>query len=407
MEKEVLIIDGGEDISVGLSGVVTKDWKIISRGRLSSGIKALNGNSQIVLLSDNLPDSTPIDALREIKAYFPDSVVITISKEEDYQRFIEEGAFCTLKRPIDARLLKLVIEKAHKFISLKEEIENLRAVKPPKIIHKSPEMIRAVRHMERVSATDDSVFISGEEGTGKELAARYIHAKSKRRGFPFLSISADEFLLKKQSISEQADRGTLYIKGIERLPSVEQESVLNFISSGGQNVRVIAGVIDSGSFDWADIKLPPLRRRKEDIPILAKGFIEETADAFGMPTKSLSKNAEEALLGYDWPGNVSELKEVIRRAFVISGGKAIKKEDILSEGIGSLKDFLEKKLKRYLSEKDLTSINLYETVISEAEKSIIEITLNAVNGNRLKASSVLGISRNTLSAKIKKYRIRD
>jgi len=406
MEKEVLIIDSDEGIAVSLSKVVPENWKIISRGRLSSGLKALNGNSQIVLLSDNLADSQPIEALKEIKTYFPDSVVIIITKEEDYQRFIEEGAFCTLKRPIDARLLKIVIEKAQKFISLKEEIESLKAVKPPRIIHKSPEMIKAVRQMDRVSATNDTVFVSGEEGTGKELAARYIHAKGRRTA-PFISIPAGEFLLKKQEVLGQADRGTLYIKGIEGLPQSEQEAVLNFISSGRHNVRIIAGVIDSGSFDWADIKLPPLRRRKEDIPILAKGFIEETADAFGVPAKGLSKNAEETLLGHDWPGNVSELKETIRKAFVISKGKTIKKEDILSGGVGSLKDFLEKKLLRYLSEKDPAGLNLYETVISEAEKSIIEITLKALNGNRCKASSVLGISRNTLASKIKKYRLRD
>jgi len=407
MEKEVLIIDNDEGIAVSLSDVVPEDWKIISRGRLSSGLKALNGNSQIVLVSDNLPDSKPIEALREIKTYFPDSVVIVVTEEEDYHRFIEGGAFCTLKKPIDARLLKIVIEKAQKFILLKEEIANLRAVKPPKIIHRSPEMIRAVRHMDRVSTANDMVFISGEEGTGKELAARYIHASGKRRAFSFISISAEDLLLKKQEILGQANRGTLYIKGIEGLPPSEQEAVVNFISAGGHDVRVIAGVIDSGNFDWVSIKLPPLRRRKEDIPILAKGFIEETADAFGMPIKGLSKDAEETLLGHDWPGNISELKETIRRAFVISRGKTIKKEDILSVGVGSLKDFLEKKLLRYLSEKDPTRLNLYETVISEAERSLIEITLKALNGNKCKASSVLGISRNTLSAKIKKYKIRD
>ena len=162
-------------------------------------------------------------------------------------------------------------------------------------------------------------------------------------------------------------------------------------------------------FNVVQIKLPPLRDRKEDLPLLIKNFLRDTAEKLETGQKSLSKDAKAALIRYDWPGNVRELENVIKRACVLSTGSVIEKRDLLIEEDNSysIKDFLEEKLKRYL--KDMTKVtnfNLYDTVLSEVEKALITIVLGETKGNQLKTAKVLGINRNTLRAKIREYKIR-
>lgn len=328
-------------------------------------------------------------------------------------------------------------------------------IQPPQIMGKSPKMLKVFRDIGRVATKDLTVLISGESGTYKELVAKAIHYNSHRLNGPFIAISftsvpkelieAELFGYgegalagaseKRISKIEEAKGGTLFLDEISEIDMKIQEKLLHFVREKEYSplnsnnffkadVRIIGAtnrdlketVANSKfleglyfSFRPFHIKLPPLRERREDILPLAKYFLKESVRKFETGPKELSKEAKEYLVRYDWPGNVRELENTIKRATILSIGAIISKKDLLLEDVGSysIKEFLEEKLKRYL--KDMTRLEncyLYETVVSEVERSLITIVLKETGGNQLKAARTLGINRNTLRSKIKEYKIR-
>jgi two-component system nitrogen regulation response regulator GlnG len=155
--------------------------------------------------------------------------------------------------------------------------------------------------------------------------------------------------------------------------------------------------------------IPPLRERKEDISYLSKYFLAEAVRKFETGPKEFSKEAMDFLTKHDWPCNVRELENTIKRAVILSNSMVIGKKELMLEDVGScsIKDFLEEKLKRYLKDMiKLENCNLYDTVLSEVEKSLITIVLKETEGNQLRAAKTLGINRNTLRSKIREYKIR-
>ena len=163
------------------------------------------------------------------------------------------------------------------------------------------------------------------------------------------------------------------------------------------------------AFHGVHIRIPSLRERKEDILPLVQYCMDEAARKFDTGPKELSKDARDYLLKYEWPGNVRELENMIRRATILSQGPLLDKKDLLMADIGScsIREFLEEKLKRYLKEMmKLETCNLYDTIRSEVERSLIDIVLHETKGNQLKAAKTLGINRNTLRSKLKEYKIR-
>lgn len=328
-------------------------------------------------------------------------------------------------------------------------------IQPPQIMGKGPKMLKVFRDIGRVATKDLTVLISGESGTYKELVAKAIHYNSPRLNGPFIAISFtsipkelievelfgyDEGVFagateKRIGKIEEAKGGTLFLDEISEIDMKLQEKLLHFVrekeysplnsnNSFKADVRIIGATnkdlkeaVANGkfleglyfSFRPLHIKLPPLRERREDILPLAKYFLKESVRKFETGPKELSKEAKEFLIRYDWPGNVRELENTIKRATILSIGTVISKKDLLFEDVGSysIKEFLEEKLKRYLT--DMTKLEncyLYETVLSEVERSLIAIVLKETGGNQLKAARTLGINRNTLRAKIKEYKIR-
>ncbi len=463
MEREVLIIDDDESITwVVKKALEPLDCKVVSRPKLSSGLKAVKGGFQLVLLDVVLPDGSGLDALKEIRSSYRDAVVIMITAHGKMESTIEamkEGAYDYIEKPFDIEELKLVVDKAFRDMAVREELNSLRSAaaeaEEPQIVGRSPKILKVFKDIGRVASKDITVLITGESGTGKELVAKAIHHNSNRRNRPFVAINsasipkdlleAELFGWEKGAFTgakekragkiESANTGTLFLDEISELDMNLQAKLLRFMqdkrfSPLGSNKEVEADVRILGAtnkdlkdtvskgrfredlyyrFNVVQIKLPALSERREDIVALAKHFMKEAERKFDTGRKELSREAKDLLLRYNWPGNVRELENAIKRACVLSNGTIIEKRDLLLEepGAGSIKEFLEEKLKHYLKEMtEMDNCRLYDTVVSEVERALIKIVLNETKGNQLKAAKTLGINRNTLRTKIKEYKIK-
>jgi two-component system, NtrC family, nitrogen regulation response regulator GlnG len=463
MNKKILVIDDDESIIwVVKKALEPLGYSITARTKLSSGLRAMQDKPPVVLLDLVLPDGDGLEGLREIHSLNPDTIVIMITAHAKMQSTItamKEGAYDYLEKPFDIEELKIVIEKVFRDFSLREELRELKKAafetESPQMIGKSPKMLKIFKDIGKVASRDITVLITGESGTGKELVAKALHFNSRRSHAPFVAINSASIpkdlleselfgykrgaftgaVKEKKGKVEAASGGTLFMDEISEMDLGLQAKLLRFIQEkefsplGGNDlikadVRIIGATnrdltdaVSKGHFredlyyrfNVVQIKLPPLRERKEDIPLLIKNFLREADEKLETGQKELSKDAKAAILKYDWPGNVRELENVIKRACVLSTGTIIEKRDLLlDEGTcRSIKDFLEEKLQRYL--KDMTKVtnfNLYDTVLSEVEKALITIVLRETNGNQLKTAKVLGINRNTLRTKIKEYKIK-
>ena len=463
MDKNILVIDDDESIIwVIKKALEPSGYKISSRTRLASGLKAVQDKTHIILLDLILPDGDGLEGLREIRSVNPDIIVIMITANAKMQSTItamKEGAYDYIEKPFDIEELKIVIENAFRDLSLREELKKLKKAafetENPQMIGKSTKMLKVFKDIGKVASKDITVLITGESGTGKELVAKAIHLNSSRSLGPFIAINSASIpkdlleselfgykrgaftgaIKDKKGKIETANAGTLFLDEISELEPELQAKLLRFLQDKeftplGSNetiktdVRIIGAsnkdlttAVHNGQFredlyyrfNVVQIKLPPLRERKEDIPLLIKNFLRESVEKLETGDKELSRDAKALLLKYDWPGNVRELENVIKRACVLSTGTIIETKDLLIEEDSSysIKDFLEEKLKRYL--KDMTNIsncNLYDTVLSEVEKALISLVLKETNGNQLKTARVLGINRNTLRSKIKEYKIK-
>lgn len=327
-------------------------------------------------------------------------------------------------------------------------------INPPQIMGKSSMILKVFEKIRKIASKDTPVLISGENGTYKELVARVIHDNSRRQGGPFIAINlasipgelaeAELFGRETKAATEGRDQksgkvaeasgGTLFIEEISTMDSNLRDKVIPLIQDKGtrlndhdtiqSDVRIIGTtcrnpgeVVKKGqylndlfqAFHGVHLRIPSLRERKEDILPLVQYFLNESERKFETGQKELSKDAKNYLTTYDWPGNIRELENMIKRATILSQGPLIEKKHLLMADIGScsIREFLEEKLKRYLKEMmKLETCNLYETVLSEVERSLIAIVLQETEGNQLKTSKTLGINRNTLRSKIKEYKIR-
>lgn len=463
MVKEILIIDDDEAITwVVKKALEPLGYKVVARPRLSSGLKAVKGGLQLVLLDIVLPDGNGLDALKEIRSSFPDAMVIMITAHGRMESTVEamrEGAYDYIEKPFDVEELKMNVEKAFRDMAVREELSNLRSAtaeaEEPQIMGRSPKMLKVFKEIGRIASKDITVLIVGESGTGKELVAKAIHYNSNRRTGPFVAINAASIpkdLLeaelfgwekgaftgakeKHEGKIESARGGTLFLDEISELSLTLQAKLLRFMQDrkfsplGSNsvvegNVRILGATnrdlkeaIAKGlfredlyyRFNVVQIKLPPLAERREDIIPLAKHFLKDAEKKYETGKKELSREVKDLLFKYHWPGNVRELENAIKRACVLSNGTVIEKRDIPLEGANSfsIQDFLEEKLKRYLKQMTkLEKCNLYDSVVSEVEKALIRIVLNETGGNQLKASKTLGINRNTLRAKVREYKIK-
>jgi two-component system nitrogen regulation response regulator GlnG len=461
VNKRILVIDDDESVIwVIKKALEPLGFDVEAKRTISSGIAAAEG-FKLVLLDLVLPDGNGIDGMREINALNPDALVIIVTAHGRMESAIEamrEGAYDYMEKPFDIDELKIIVEKAFRDIAMREELQKLRKeiedLPPFPIVGKSKGMMKVFKEIGRVAPRDVTILISGESGTGKELVARAVHNNSPRRFAPFIAINAASIpkdLLEAELFGwekgaftgavertagkiKAADGGTLFLDEISELDIDLQAKLLRFLqeqeySPLGSNkvikadVRIIGAsnkdlksCLKEGTFredlyyrfNVIEIKLPPLRERREDIPVLAHHFLQESVKAFNLAPKELSGEAEQSIVGYDWPGNVRELENTIKRASILSKGSILETRDLFPNDYDSysVKEFLENKLSGFIEKMArMENSDLYKTVISEVEKALLSIVLKETNGNQLRASRLLGINRNTLNKKIKDYKL--
>lgn len=461
MNKKILIIDDDD----GVIWVVKKaleplGYDIEAKTNIKSGIKAVD-KVKLILLDLMLPDGSGLDALKEIRVFNPDALVVMVTAHGRMESAIDamkEGAYDYLEKPFDIEELKITVERAFRDIAMREELLKLRQGKeesmPFRIIGKSKGMIKVFKDIGRVAPKDVTVLISGESGTGKELVALAMHNNSRRKFGPFIAINsasipkelmeAELFGWEKGAFTgavgktagkiQAADGGTLFFDEISELDIDLQAKLLRFLQEqeysplgSGKVIKADVRIIGATNkdlkecvknglfredlyyrFNVIEIKLPPLRERNDDVLPLARHFLDESVRTFELPPKDFSKDAAKALTGYNWPGNVRELENTVKRASILSKGSLIERRDMFPNDYNScsIKEFLEGKLNGFLDKmKKIENSDLYETVVSEVEKALFSIVMKETNGNQVRAAKVLGINRNTLYKKLKEYRL--
>ncbi|MDI6727965.1 MAG: sigma-54 dependent transcriptional regulator [Thermodesulfovibrionales bacterium] len=461
MSRKILVIDDDESVIwVIRKSLEPLGYEIEAKTNIRSGIKVID-KFKLILLDLMLPDGSGMDALKEIRVFNPDALVIMVTAHGRMESAIDamkEGAYDYLEKPFDIEELKITVEKAFRDISMREELLKLRQSKeevlPFQIIGKSKGMLKVFKEIGRAAPKDVTILISGESGTGKELVARAIHNNSRRKFGPFIAINsasipkelmeAELFGWEKGAFTgavgktagkvQAADGGTIFLDEISELDIDLQAKLLRFLqeqeySPLGSNKIIKADVRIIGAtnkdlmeciknnlfredlyyrFNVIEIKLPPLRERKEDILSLAQHFLTESIKTFELQPKDFSRDAAKALTGYNWPGNVRELENTIKRAAILSKGSLIERRDLFSNDytLCSIKEFLEGKLNGFLNKMaKIENSNLYEAVVSEVEKALFSIVLKETNGNQVRAAKMLGINRNTLNKKVKEYKL--
>ncbi|HEX28923.1 TPA: sigma-54-dependent Fis family transcriptional regulator, partial [Candidatus Poribacteria bacterium] len=369
---------------------------------------------------------------------------------------VKRGAYDYILKPFDVSSLQTLVDKAveasrmmHSYVGLQGERFEAGEV----LIGNSPPMQEVYKLIGQVAPTDATVLIRGESGTGKELVARAIYTHSNRADKPFLPVNCaaipDDLLeselfghergaftsayTRKIGKFEQCDGGTIFLDEIGDMSLKTQAKILRVIQDGemqrlGGNerikvdVRIIAAtnknlkhLIAQGRFredlyyrlNVVTIRIPPLRERKEDIPLLARYFLEKDAKQMGKPIMSISEEAMEKLVAHDWPGNVRELENVIKRAVVISREPIITAEDVIIEPIPIKRSLSDEETDALLDEVFERAIDLEgeESLMGWLEREMIVRALRRTGGNQSKAAKLLGMNRNTLRSKMKSYGI--
>jgi two-component system nitrogen regulation response regulator GlnG len=427
-----------------------------------------DGQGDLVITDVVMPDENGLDLIPRIRKIRPDLRVVVMSAQNTLLTAVkatERGAFEYLPKPFDLNELVGVVRRAltERRATVEEDREDGDEQLP--LIGRSPAMQEIYRVLARLMATDLTVMITGESGTGKELVARALHDYGKRRNGPFVAVNMAAIprelieselfghekgaftgaLTRSSGRFEQAEGGTLFLDEIGDMPLEAQTRLLRvlqegeFTTVGGRDpiradLRIVAAThrdlreqVRRGQFredlyyrlNVVPLRLPPLRERIEDIPDLVRHFLNRATEEGGS-AKMFDAAAIERLQRYEWPGNVRELENLVRRVAVIYGEDVIGMDIVARElaaiasaatpgkpNSESLATAAERHLRDYFAAHThgLPARGLYDRVLREIERPLIQLSLEATRGNQIRAAEMLGLNRNTLRKKIRELDI--
>ena len=460
--KPVWIVDDDRSIrwvfekALGREGIVFNSFS-----SASEALDALKSGPPQVLVSDiRMPGPSGLELLQKVKERHPAVPVIVMTAYSDLESAVaafQGGAYEYLPKPFDVDQAVDLIRRA-----LDESQRELAAIEPldetPEILGQAPAMQEVFRAIGRLSQSTATVLLTGESGSGKELVARALHRHSARGAKPFIAINTAAMpkdLLESELFGhergaftgaqvqrrgrfEQAEGGTLFLDEIGDMPADLQTRLLRVLSDGSfyrvgghqqikTNVRVIAAThqnleerVRDGSFredlfhrlNVIRIRLPALRERREDIPLLARHFLARSAKQLGVETKRLTDEAVAHIARLDFPGNVRQLENLCHWLTVMAPGQAVEVGDLPVEfreqasaaagtdWVASLEQEVERRLAR-------GETGLLDLLGRQFEKSLILKALARTGGRRIEAATLLGMGRNTITRKIQELGIED
>lgn len=441
---KILIVDDEINLLQSLSDVLKR--KGYSVATAQNGLEALEKLKEryfnIAIVDYKMPKMGGMELLKIMRERYPQTAVVILTGYGTIKSAVDamkKGAYNYLIKPFSPDEIILIANKIMEEENLREENKFLRQEleKKGEIITENQEMCRLKELIERVAITKATVLITGETGTGKELVAQAVYQNSPRRRNLFVKVNCaalaegvleselfghergaftDAYIQKKGRF-ELADRGTLFLDEIGAIPLTTQVKLLRVLQEGefervgGEetikvDVRIIAATnqnllqaIKEKRFredlfyrlNVVTLELPPLRERKEDIPLLVQ-YILKKYRAVNKRVEGISKEALDCLISYLWPGNIRELENTIERAIILAKKPLIEKEDLLlsSSSITSL---------------DKVSFFLGSKSLRKMERSLLANVLEETNWNLSKAAQILEISRTTLYSKIKKHKL--
>ena len=418
-------------------------------------LRALERDVPGAVLSDiRMPGLDGIEFMGRLKTRFPKLPVIIMTAYSDLDSAVsafQGGAFEYLPKPFDINdALALIHRALEESGHGEEDLQGIAAAASQGMLGQAPAMQEVFRAIGRLSQSHATVLITGETGTGKELVAHALHRHSPRKDKPFIALNTAAIpkdLLESELFGhergaftgatasrrgrfEQADGGTLFLDEIGDMPPDLQTRLLRVLADGEfyrvgghspvrVNVRVIAAThqaleerVRQGQFredlfhrlNVIRIKLPPLRERREDIPLLIKHFLQKSARDLGVEMKQVSDEAIKLLAGLPYPGNVRQLENLCHWLTVMAPGQVIEAKDLPPEGLqqpaASALDWSEALARTAQSRLAKGEAGILDDLTAEFERTLIRVALDHTGGRKIEAAQLLGWGRNTLTRKI-------
>ena len=465
----LLIVDDEQSVRYSFKKLFsTSLYSIVEASNADEAIYSFKLHKpDLVILDIEMPGKDGIQVLKEFKEISPETPVIIITAYGTGDRVIKAmryGAFEYIEKPFDVPRLKGVIDEALSSSTAPAHKATDEFLKKHKNQHDEEDIMvgesssikEVFKLIGKVAASDASILVVGESGTGKELVARAIHKYSERASKPFVAINCaaiPDALLESELFGyekgaftgadrqklgkfEEAQNGTLFLDEIGDLNITLQSKLLRVLQEGTLerlggsktikvDVRIVAATnknlennIVNKSFredlyyrlKVITISLPPLRIRKDDIPILVNHFFKKYSNICKNEVLNVHPDAMKRLVEYHWPGNIRELENVIKRSIILAKGKVVN-PDILFEGFEKPMPTFNNENSRlfaYLNPKIASSHgDVYQLAIEEFEKDLIEWAISKTNGNQVKAAKILGISRVMLHERLEKFGLKE
>lgn len=461
---EILIVDDDENMCSAFRQFLETEGHtpIIASNAEDAVTNVAKEHPDVVFMDIRMPGVDGLEALKQIRALDPDVYVVVMTAYSTSQTSIEAvrlGAFDYLQKPLDLDDVRRVIDKALSAQALSRKASAIAGSEWERyslvnLVGSSPRMQGIYKLIGLLTTNDVPVLILGERGVGKQLVAQTIHFNSSRKDRPFVIVNCQNVQVETTDVEifgkpaasgnpayvgrlEKAHGGTLYIDEIQYLPPGAQNKLLRYLKektyeqSGGTDslsadVRIIAGsgqplgdytqqVFNVELYDslrLITIELPPLRDRREDIPELVNHFVRRYNNELHKHIKGIDDRVLERLREHEWPGNVAELENVIKRACILARGEAIAVDDVIDALESSspplpaeIQSTLERAAREALQQKlvdqeQRNNMSVFYEIVGDVETALVQEALRITGGNQVKAAELLGLNRTTLRKKM-------